>query len=568
MSQSFVTLPEIERAARRRLPRDALQLRRRRRRDRDDAPPQPEAASTASRSPRTSSSTSARSTCRHDLLGVPLSWPVAVAPMGGLILFHPEGDVEMARGAGQGRHAPVPVRRHRLAGRGRGQGGTGPKMFQLYHHGDRGWVRRAARPRGGVGLSVRVPDRGRAGLRAARARHRHRWSPRNAMEIAPNPRGPNSEYQARLTWDDVEWLMKATRLPVGIKGIMTVRDARRAVEMGVRFIWVSNHGGRQLDQTQSTIDALPPDRRGGGRRASDRGRRRLRARDRRGQGPGARRRRGRHGARRRCGAWPRTGPRASWRRWTSSATSSGPRSPCPVTRREGAQRRRDLPRRLTPPIRRGSVPRTDESPTRVHAEPRCSPSRGRGCRNVAFLTSAVRGRGHGEGRSPRLARASLGSFGRMAEPVCDAGFRIVHFPASTAVRKSSRARLKASGSSRLIVCPDFGNHDQPRRADLPLHEDRGLEARLVLVARHDQRGHVEPLEPRLELVDRGPLHLHAAHGQRVARGSRRELVVELQPAPRVLVDELHPRRPARVHARDLRHALGLEPPHRGLRGPA
>jgi isopentenyl diphosphate isomerase/L-lactate dehydrogenase-like FMN-dependent dehydrogenase len=78
------------------------------------------------------------------------------------------------------------------------------------------------------------------------------------MAIAPNPRGPDPGYQARLTWDDVEWLMKTTRLPVGLKGIMAVRDARRAVEMGVRFVWVSNHGGRQLDQGQSSIDALPP----------------------------------------------------------------------------------------------------------------------------------------------------------------------------------------------------------------------------------------------------------------------------------------------------------------------
>src|SRR5205823_9034974 len=38
---------------------------------------------------------------RTSLLGVPLAWPVAVAPMGGLVLFHPEGDVEMARGAGR-----------------------------------------------------------------------------------------------------------------------------------------------------------------------------------------------------------------------------------------------------------------------------------------------------------------------------------------------------------------------------------------------------------------------------------------------------------------------------------
>jgi isopentenyl diphosphate isomerase/L-lactate dehydrogenase-like FMN-dependent dehydrogenase len=85
----------------------------------------------------------------------------------------------------------------------------------------------------------------------------NRYDPREAMKIAPNPRGPDSSYQARLTWDDVAWLQKTTRLPVGLKGIMTVRDARRAVEMGVRIVWVSNHGGRQLDHTQATIDALP-----------------------------------------------------------------------------------------------------------------------------------------------------------------------------------------------------------------------------------------------------------------------------------------------------------------------
>src|SRR5439155_78096 len=76
--------------------------------------------------------------------------------------------------------------------------------------------------------------------------------------IAPNPRGPFPDYQMRLTWADVEWLIKTTKLPVGLKGIMTVADARRAAEMGVRLIWVSNHGGRQLDHTQSSIEALPP----------------------------------------------------------------------------------------------------------------------------------------------------------------------------------------------------------------------------------------------------------------------------------------------------------------------
>jgi len=43
----------------------------------------------------------------------------------------------------------------------------------------------------------------------------------------------------------------------GIKGILTGDDARRAVEAGVRIIWISNHGGRQLDHTQATINVLP-----------------------------------------------------------------------------------------------------------------------------------------------------------------------------------------------------------------------------------------------------------------------------------------------------------------------
>jgi isopentenyl diphosphate isomerase/L-lactate dehydrogenase-like FMN-dependent dehydrogenase len=46
-------------------------------------------------------------------------------------------------------------------------------------------------------------------------------------------------------------------VPFGLKGILTAEDARLAVEAGVQFVWVSNHGGRQLDHTQATIDALP-----------------------------------------------------------------------------------------------------------------------------------------------------------------------------------------------------------------------------------------------------------------------------------------------------------------------
>src|SRR5262249_45967014 len=56
--------------------------------------------------------------------------------------------------------------------------------------------------------------------------------------------------------------------------------------------------------------------------------------------------------------------------------------------------------------------------------------------------------------------------GRMAEPVCDAGFRRVQRPPSTAVRKSSTARLKRSGSSRLMVWPAFGSTTRPEHGSL------------------------------------------------------------------------------------------------------
>jgi len=252
----FVTLPEIRRAARARLPRDAWNFgaggaetettRRRNRRALDRlAIAQRVLVDVREIDLRTS------------LLGVPLSWPVAVAPMGGLVLFHAAGDLEMARGCGAADTLQFlsgatgwPVEEVAKAG-------AGPKMFQLYHHGDRGWVaellaRVEASGYHAVCLTVDVQVLGR--------RERdilNRYDPREAMRIAPNPRGPDPEYQARLTWDDVDWLGKTTRLPIGLKGLMTVRDARRAVEAGVRLVWVSNHGGRQLDHTEGAVDALP-----------------------------------------------------------------------------------------------------------------------------------------------------------------------------------------------------------------------------------------------------------------------------------------------------------------------
>ncbi len=60
-----------------------------------------------------------------------------------------------------------------------------------------------------------------------------------------------------LSWKDLDWIRTITSLPIILKGIIHPDDAREAVRHGVHGIIVSNHGGRQLDTCQSTIDALP-----------------------------------------------------------------------------------------------------------------------------------------------------------------------------------------------------------------------------------------------------------------------------------------------------------------------
>jgi len=59
-----------------------------------------------------------------------------------------------------------------------------------------------------------------------------------------------------LTWEDVDWLKSVSRLPIIIKGIMTAEDARLAIQHGASAVFVSNHGGRQVDTVSSTIDVL------------------------------------------------------------------------------------------------------------------------------------------------------------------------------------------------------------------------------------------------------------------------------------------------------------------------
>ena len=61
-----------------------------------------------------------------------------------------------------------------------------------------------------------------------------------------------------LNWDDIKWLRSITKLPIILKGILREEDAQKALDTGIDGIIISNHGGRQIDQVVSSLDALLP----------------------------------------------------------------------------------------------------------------------------------------------------------------------------------------------------------------------------------------------------------------------------------------------------------------------
>ena len=67
----------------------------------------------------------------------------------------------------------------------------------------------------------------------------------------------NELFDPSITWSDVAWLKSIWHGPIVIKGVMTPEDAKLAVKAGADAIWISNHGGRQLDGLSGTIEVLP-----------------------------------------------------------------------------------------------------------------------------------------------------------------------------------------------------------------------------------------------------------------------------------------------------------------------
>jgi L-lactate dehydrogenase (cytochrome) len=74
-------------------------------------------------------------------------------------------------------------------------------------------------------------------------------------DVGTVPRGP---YSSSLSWDDLEWIADewANAGPLCLKGISSAADARLAVDLGYKHLYLSNHGGRQLDGAPSALETL------------------------------------------------------------------------------------------------------------------------------------------------------------------------------------------------------------------------------------------------------------------------------------------------------------------------
>ena len=185
------------------------------------------------------------------LFGKKWRMPVALAPVGSLQSFHPRGAAEAGCGASEF-GVPIIVSSVTEPGLEETAAATpGPKIFQLYVRGDNAWcddVARRAVAAGYDAFAITVDT-------AAYSRRERDIAGRFVKPWRTAATGHN--FQAGFTWDNVKHFKDNHSIPLILKGIATAEDAALCCEYGVDCVYVSNHGGRQLDHGRGSMDVLP-----------------------------------------------------------------------------------------------------------------------------------------------------------------------------------------------------------------------------------------------------------------------------------------------------------------------
>ncbi len=202
------------------------------------------------------------------ILGERRRTPWLIAPSAMHKLAHPHGELATARAA---RDRGVPMVLSTLSTTAVEDVAAigGRVWFQLYVFRDRAWSERIVRRAVGAGcealvLTVDLPVQGlrenlvRAGFSTPpELPFPNLTEPGETRTVSELMTTVAANFDPGLTWRDLEWLRGLCDLPIVVKGILRGDDALLAAEAGAAAVVVSNHGGRQLDTTIASIDALP-----------------------------------------------------------------------------------------------------------------------------------------------------------------------------------------------------------------------------------------------------------------------------------------------------------------------
>ena len=188
--------------------------------------------------------------CAGSLFGRKTRIPVMLAPVGSIERFDPDGAAAVQRAAAR---FGVPQMVSSVCEPGlekTAAAADGRKVYQLYVRGDEAWVEAVierATVAGYEAFAFTIDT-------AHYSRRERDISKRAVMRSTTD--FASLRFQAQLTWAQIKRFKAKCKLPLILKGIQTAEDAEIACDHGIDAIYVTNHGGRQLDHGRGTIDIL------------------------------------------------------------------------------------------------------------------------------------------------------------------------------------------------------------------------------------------------------------------------------------------------------------------------
>ena len=196
------------------------------------------------------------------LLGAKLSYPVITAPVGNQGAVHAQADVPNVKGTGAAGTLYCVSSVSQLSVEDVAAASDGPKWFQLYIPKDRGFARemlQRAKAAGYMAIIV-TADVDVTSNRERSMRLQGAAIPNLKMGNVPKTpgvKGSSMDMKGDMAWTDIEFCRKESGLPVIIKSILSPAQALQGLRYGCSAVWLSNHGGRQLDNSPSAMSTLP-----------------------------------------------------------------------------------------------------------------------------------------------------------------------------------------------------------------------------------------------------------------------------------------------------------------------